>query len=75
MDKVLINKTKRLHIRPKLEYLSKYYEKNRDIIRVKSHLKYIKRKQERQEQMFERKRYFLLCKKVDYIFGLTDSWI
>lgn len=58
-----------------VKYANLYYLKNRERIRKTAHEKYLIKKQELLEEQHERKRYFLLCKKVDYLFGLKDSWI
>ena len=55
-------------------YIMSYYRRNKELIKKNSHRKYLLRKERLIKQKEEIKRIFLLHKKIDYLFGLRDSW-
>jgi catalase (peroxidase I) len=59
----------------KIKYIKSYYIKNKEKIREKANLKYRMRKEKKEEESMERKRIFLLFKKIDYIFGISNTYI
>ena len=54
--------------------IKSYYNRNKERIKKQAHKKYLLRKERIIKEKEQQKRIFLLNKKIDYIFGLKDSW-